>query len=346
MALTDLDEYLIHQTGDTMDQPEGGDPNFVDRLYIGCHSLDGQVHLAIGLGVYPNKNIMDGYVLVREGGQQHNLLLSRHLDQDRAKTEVGPLSIKVLEPHRRWAVNVADNVSAIHCAVEFTARAAPFLCPKLTIPGVVSQGHYFQMGRFSGELRVAGRVFDAGKFVGVRDRSWGVRGGKKGGAKGFFHLWIHAHFATFTLSILHVEMGEGVVVLSDAVISHDDGRVVPIVQILHRIAFAPGARTPSNMELCLHDAAGVQHLLSAQVISPGMYLNGGGYDRCGEDRGPLAVTADTWDVSQPFGIESERFGNVEPIARFSLDGHDGVGILESSWDRAEDYAYRSTLTAK
>ncbi|HXR02245.1 MAG TPA: hypothetical protein VN798_17825, partial [Pseudomonas sp.] len=153
MALTDLDEYLIHQTGDTLDSPENGNPDFVDRLYIGCHSSDGTVHLAAGLGVYPNKNIMDGYVILRRNNVQHNIRVSRYLDGDRALTEIGPLRIKVLEPHKRWGLYVDDNEYGFGCSVEFQSRVAPFLCPKLVIPGgVVSQGHYFQTGRFSGSI--------------------------------------------------------------------------------------------------------------------------------------------------------------------------------------------------
>ncbi len=340
MALTDLDEYLIHQTGDTMDSPENGNPDFVDRLYVGCHSLDGSVHLAAGLGSYPNKNIMDGYVILRHDNVQHNIRLSRHLQGDRSQAEIGPLTIKVLEPHKRWGVYLDENEYGVGCSVEFASRVPPFLCPKLVIPGgVVSQGHYFQTGRFTGTIIADGQRIDAGDFVGVRDRSWGVRGGGKGGAKGFFHLWCHAHFANFTLSLLQVELARGQVILSDAVISNDDGSIIPIAAVRHRIEFYPGSRSPKSMELLLTDGVGNQRHLSARVISPAMFLNGGGYDRCGEDRGPYSLKGDRWDVSEPVGIESPRFGNVEPIAEFILDGKPGVGILESSWNRDEDYEY-------
>ena len=128
MALTDLDEYLIHQTGDTLDSPEGGNPDFVDRLYVGCHSPDGNVHLAVGLGAYPNKNIMDGYIILRHGSNQHNIRVSRHLQSDRALTEIGPLRIKVLEPHKRWGVYLDETDFGIRSSVEFHRRVPPFLC--------------------------------------------------------------------------------------------------------------------------------------------------------------------------------------------------------------------------
>lgn len=344
MALTDLDEYLIHQTGDTLDSPEGGNPDFVDRLYVGCHSPDGNVHLAVGLGAYPNKNIMDGYIILRHGSNQHNIRVSRHLQSDRALTEIGPLRIKVLEPHKRWGVYLDENDFGIRCTVEFHRRVPPFLCPKLVIPGgVVSQGHYFQTGRFSGSIDLHGESIDVGDYVGVRDRSWGVRGGGKGGAKGFFHLWCHAHFPGFSISLLQVELGQNQVMLSDAVISNDDGSIIPIVGIRHRIEFYPGTRSPKTMKLLLTDGLGKERILSAEVISPAMYLNGGGYNRPAEDRGPLSIEGDCWDVSEPVGIDSPRFGNVEPIARFSMGGESGVGILESSWNRDDDYLYQPSF---
>jgi len=85
MAITEWDEYLIHQTADTADIRENGDPGFMDRLYLGCHNPEGTLHLAVGLGTYPNVNIMDGYVIVRQSNVQHNLRLSRYLKGGRAQ---------------------------------------------------------------------------------------------------------------------------------------------------------------------------------------------------------------------------------------------------------------------
>ena len=48
MAITKWDEYLIHQTADTIDTGMNNDPDFMDRLYIGCHDLEGTLHLASG----------------------------------------------------------------------------------------------------------------------------------------------------------------------------------------------------------------------------------------------------------------------------------------------------------
>jgi hypothetical protein len=97
------------------------------------------------------------------------------------------------------------------------------------------------------------------------------------------------------------------------------------------------------MKLLLTDGMGKERILSAEVISPAMYLNGGGYNRPAENRGPLSVEGDCWDVSEQVDINSPRFGNVEPIAEFSMVGETGVGILESSWNRDEDYEYRPSF---
>ena len=91
MPITKWDDYLIHQTADTIDTGVNNDPDFMDRLYIGCHSQDGTIHLAVGLGTYPNKNIMDGFVIIRLNDIQHNLVLSRYLNGDRSDMQIGPL---------------------------------------------------------------------------------------------------------------------------------------------------------------------------------------------------------------------------------------------------------------
>ena len=119
MGITKWDEYLIHQTYDTIDAGEVE----VDRVYLGCHNTDGTLHLAMGLGSYPQDNIMDGYVCVRHEAVQHNLRLSRHLQGDRADTQIGPLSVKVIEPLKRWGLYVGENDYGIRCSIEFQARS-------------------------------------------------------------------------------------------------------------------------------------------------------------------------------------------------------------------------------
>ncbi len=133
MPITKWDEYLIHQAYDTIDA--GVD---VDRLYVACHDSKGDLHVAVGMGAYARTKIMDGFVIVRQKTVQHNLRFSRHLGDDRADTRIGPLTVTVIEPLKRWGVFLEDNDYDITCAFEFEGRTAPYFSKGSTFPF----GHY------------------------------------------------------------------------------------------------------------------------------------------------------------------------------------------------------------
>lgn len=335
MAITEWDDYLIHQAGKTIDEMASDDINTMERLYIGCHNADGTLHFTSGLGSYPNKNVMDIYVCVRHHDVQYNLRLSRHLQGDRNNMQVGPVSFKVVEPLKRWVVNIDDNDYGISGTVEFEARGLPYL----TAPN----SHYDQLGRFKGNLTLEGKQFNLDGFVGARDRSWGAR------APGLFrvkdwsgHHWIHVHFDTFCLTLVHTGIWTGNTRCGAAIIK-DDGTVIPITELRHRIEFMPGVRALKTLEMVLIDADGKERPMSARRISPVNYLNGGGYDRPGEDRGPLSIEGEKWDVSTFADENSPRYGLHQQIAEFQLDGETGVGILETSFSPDPERKYVATL---
>ena len=345
MALTEWDEYLIHQIPDTLDTVAGGDPHWMDRFFLGCHSADGTVHLMAGMGTYPNVNVMDGFVCVRHEGVQRNIRLSRHLDGDRATTRVGPLSFEVLEPLKRWGIYLEDNAYGIGCSIEFHGRVPPYLFPKLGggDSGAPAQVHYNQPGRYSGTISFEGREFNAGGFLGARDRSWGIRHpGSFAALEVYF--WIQAQFPTFSLSLLYIELLDASIRLSMGGILNDDGSVIPIADTQHRIKFVPGFRAYSGVEMLLTDADGRQRHVTGKPISPGSYMNGGGYDdRHGVDMGPFHVDGEAWDVSQPVALESPLFGLHQRDAEFQLDGEQGIGLIECSFTKNEAWKYRPTL---
>jgi hypothetical protein len=88
---------------------------------------------------------------------------------------------------------------------------------------------------------------------------------------------------------------------------------------------------------------GKERILTAKLISSAMYLNAAGYDRQGEDRGPLNIEADKLDVSKPLGIDAPFFGINESIAEFEFDGKVGFGIVETSFNKGKDYQYKPSL---
>ena len=106
--LTGMDDFLMHQIVSTMDHFESSDPRWHDRYWFHMGDLQGEVVLGVGMGVYPNLNVMDGFSLAGVAGAQHNVLVSRELGSDR-DTRVGPLGVKVERGLRRIRLQLEPN---------------------------------------------------------------------------------------------------------------------------------------------------------------------------------------------------------------------------------------------
>lgn len=347
MPITEKDEYLIQQAADTVDIGVNEDPDFMDRLYFGCHNPEGTLFLVAGLGTYPNINIMDGYVMVRQNDIQYNLRLSRHLQDDPTKTQpgdrtitrIGPLSIKVIEPLKRWGIHLDDNDYGIGCSLEFEGQVPSY---GEKAPQALYYGHYNQMGQYKGTINIGSQQFNVDGFIGARDRSRRKKqAGQRGAARG--HFFIQVHFPGSYLTLVYAPLWDGDFHWCQGAVLNNDGSIIPIVEMRHRIEFMPTVRALTRVELLLKDANGKERHVTAQPISPAIYFNGGGYNHQGEDRGPLSIEGEQWDVSQPAGIDSPLFGFHEYIAEFQMDGETGVGILEASFSPVKEHEYEPNL---
>jgi hypothetical protein len=341
MALTKWDEYLIHQIPGTIDTVGSDDIHFMDRMAFITHNADGTLYLFAGLGSYPNANVMDGFVCVRHKQMQRNIRVSRHLNNDRAKTEVGVFRVEVLEPLKRWGIHLGENELGIGCSLEFNGRFPPYLQTPENAKGV--QSHYNQVGYYSGGISMDDQKFQVDRFIGVRDRSWGVRGP---GIMRIFdvYFWIHAHFPGFTLSLTYLDtLGDHHKVRQGAILK-DDGSVIPIVRVRHRIEFLTKSKIYTKVTLLVEDAQGKERVLIARPISSPAYLAGAGYDdRHGLDRGPLHVEGEEWDVFEVVKSDPSRFLYLHYVADFQLDQALGTGLIESSFGYPEDWRYEPTL---
>lgn len=368
MALTKWDDYFIHQTGDTLDTVGVKDTNFMDRCWFGCHGQDGRTYIAAGLGTYPNVSghgVIDGSFCVIRDGVQHNFRASRHISHDGIETDrnnsnVGPLSVEILEPMRHQRFSLAENEFGISGSIEFTARAAPFLYNKLDVPSH-PMTHFTQMGHFNGELTIEGEQISLRQYVGVRDRTWGVRG------KGLMrhvetYFWIMAHFDDFSLNFtfFHVPVPGNNYLLEDGAIMHDDGRVTRLVKCRHNLHFdddttAPGStRVWSEAEWEFEDEQGKIWSLSAKGIQLPFYNAGQGYDdRHGLDRGPFLMEGERWDFRQNSTLQSLRrsgdddrwhFDIQDRLVEVILNGAKGVGLVNNVCGPREGWTYNPTIT--
>ena len=177
--LTKADDYPIHQLPEPI-ATAGTDRNFYDRYFFNGYSPDGSTFFACALGVYPHLNIMDAAFSMIHEGVQRNLHASKIMHMERMDTTVGPIGIEVIEPLKRLRVRVSNNEYGIEADITFTARARPVEEPRFTYrigPSTfMDYTRLTQNGSYEGFVSVKGkRIAVDSKWLGTRDRSWGVR---------------------------------------------------------------------------------------------------------------------------------------------------------------------------
>src|SRR5262245_16546830 len=124
--LTKFDELTCHQIVATFDGPETSDRAFTEKMWFNLHDTAGAIVVAVGIGVYPNRNVMDGFACVNLGNRvQHNLRVSRELRPRIEDLVIGPLSVQVVEPFRKVHLGVAQNDQGIELDLDFLATVPP-----------------------------------------------------------------------------------------------------------------------------------------------------------------------------------------------------------------------------
>lgn len=180
MVLTKGDDYPIHQTAEPVAYA-GTDRNFYDRYFFNGYAPEpGQDgFFAAALGVYPHLNVIDASFCWLSNGRQVNLHASRGLNMERMDTQVGPITVEVIEPLQRLRITVDAPDDGIRAELTFTGRAFPLEEPRFTRrngPRVLMDvTRLTQNGRYEGWIEVDGVRTDCAGWVGTRDRSWGVR---------------------------------------------------------------------------------------------------------------------------------------------------------------------------
>ena len=109
-----------------MNEPPTTDPRFFESLYFAIHEPNGAATLIVRLQTYPNMGVMDAHVIGVLGQRQYNLRLSRVIRNDREVTRIGPLTLEITEPMKRWRLALEDSSTSCTFDLEFAARMAPF----------------------------------------------------------------------------------------------------------------------------------------------------------------------------------------------------------------------------
>ncbi|WP_199553484.1 hypothetical protein [Sandaracinobacteroides hominis] len=175
--LSKADDYPVHQRPEPI-ATAGTDRNFYDRYFFNAQSADGRQFVAGALGVYPHLNVMDAAFCWMEGGVQRSIFASRLLGMERLDTQVGPISVEVVEPLKKLRLQLAPS-EGISADILFEGRHAPIEEPRFTYRQgprtLMDVTRMTQNMAVSGTATVDGVAHDLAGWRGTRDRSWGVR---------------------------------------------------------------------------------------------------------------------------------------------------------------------------
>ncbi len=358
--ITPGDEYPLHLSSRPV-RDSGTDRNLYDRFFFNAYSRDLQTYVAVALGQYPGRNVMDAAIAVvglRADGSrvQHNLRASRILGHDRLATEVGPIRVEILEPLHRLRVVVADEASGMHADLTFTSRSAPFEEPHYRW----QVGHRVlfditrmtQNGSWSGfiEAPEIGRVeVDDTAWWGTRDRSWGIRpvgeteaqgAPEHGQIPGFYWLWAPMVFEDAGYLFDVNEMPDGRRWHESAMAVTTGGTIDDVAMGTHTydMPYTPGTRHAAGFT-CRLDLPKPWGVVDLEIQPQYPFLMQGiGYTHPtwghGTFHGALATEHDSYDIADADGtvVVDERqyvHQHIQALSKVRRgDGAEGVGILE------------------
>ncbi|HEX6238183.1 MAG TPA: hypothetical protein VFZ68_13375 [Acidimicrobiales bacterium] len=354
-----LDEYAIHQAPLSLRHVASSDRNVYDRSYLNAHDRTGEVFLVTGMGVYPNLGTVDAYATVRRGHRQWTVRCSDALDDhDRLAPAVGPYRVEVIEPLRCLRIVCDPPGTTSGRPGPETGGLAFDLTWEGSFPAVMEQHHlmrtgaratldasrFAQVGTWSGVITIDGDdlAVDPDRWVGTRDRSWGIRPvgepeppGRNADEplEGFHWLYVPLRFDDFAVIVIVQELPDGFRTLNDATRVWPDGRVEQLGWPRVDIGYRSGTRHPERATIRLTRPTDEPLLLDVETLGAVALHVGAGYGGDpdwghGQWRGRGWVEQAVYDLTDPETAARIPFGVVDHVARATCDGAEGWGLFE------------------
>lgn len=184
--LVPADELLVHQIADTFATVAQSDRSWTEKIWTTTAARDGSLQISFGLGVYPNRGVVDAFAGISRGVEQWTIRSSGRLGKDPMQGRVGPLQYEILEPLEKVRFSLAPT-DAVPVAFDWVFEGAvpPALERREQHRGASGRRiaadvvRYHQVGTASGwcELEGARTEISPESWVCARDHSWGVRYG-------------------------------------------------------------------------------------------------------------------------------------------------------------------------
>ena len=355
MAISAWDDFPIHQTSEYIRYPATSDRNFYDRYYFNLHASSDQVMTIFGLGQYPNLGVTDAFIVVGTK-DKHRVVRASMPIEDRSITQVGPISIEILDPLKSLRVKCDPNEWGVEMDVTWTANHHPLEEPRqyLRREGkvVFDTMRFAQLGRWEGTLSTPDNSWTVSpdSWGGSRDRSWGVRpvgekesDGIRKDVSVMEGLWNYfpVDFGDHSIIYMLQETNDGVRELEEAMrVWHDPSKPnewlgTPTYQ--HQLV--PGTRMLDGSIINFPDV-GIE--MKCTPLLANYVAIGTGYGieddwRHGMYQGPeLVVQGVEHDVGNIAGIG--QYGIVDHVGQFEYNGNVGFGLYEHGfWGRFEKF---------
>ena len=353
--LTKFDDYPIHQIAEPLAHTASSDRNVYDRYWFNGYDRDAEFYFAVGMGLYPNRGVLDcGFSIVRDG-EQHSFHGSRRAPGEPSDTTVGPFSIEIVEPMRSARVWLGPNETGIECDLLFTARTACVEEGRQKMHAgtrvIFDVTRFAQFGRWQGEIKYDGKTVrvDAERVLGTKDRSWGIRPvgePETGGAPmtripQFFFLWAPIHWDDHCTHFGVFEDGSGSAWHQDGAIvpAYKDPALIPGVEdpgiekmtsVSESIVYAAGTRRAQSAELSLVSSSGSVRKIELEPLLC-FRMKGIGYSHPewghGRWKGELAIAGESWTTAE---LNELAFDNlhIQQVMRARSEGREGIGVLE------------------
>ena len=351
--LTKYDEFTCHQAVQSFDSPAVTDRAWTEKLWMNIHDTKGEIVLATGFGVYPNRNVMDGFACVNiKNTDQYNMRMSRELRPKIDEIAVGPLSYNVIEPFKKIHVKLEENKYGISFELDFLGKFQP---GEENPQFGKNKGHvymhtcrYAQLGKATGWIKADGKKYDVDEknFCAQRDHSWGIRMGVGASETGvqapdialftaMMINWLVIQFDEWALNCYLIERADGSIKLLTGEIVRklgDTNDTIKIIKVDHNFVYFENSQRMKSgtMKFYLSDGT-TKEIEMKEIIT--MYLRGGAYVgykgfRHGTWMGPYWEDGEKWDIKNP-DVANDVHGLDDTVCEVKCGKETGYGIIEN-----------------
>lgn len=347
-ALSPPDEFFNHQYPLPHRIVASSDPGWRERYWISMFdTVEKGTVCSFGFGKYPNRDVMDAFVIVARGGVQQNVRASRQLLPHNDQIAVGPFSARILVPFEELEFRLEDNPSGVRFDLRWSASVAPALEGRHFEVSRARNSHdlvrYVQTGVMRGILVNDGEriEIESHRWWGVRDHSWGIRpmsplpGDPPLASVAWnFLMFCPIRFPSFSIHIYLFESQPGRPTYLTASLMRPFGAPEQddaIRTVEHELAWEEGAaiQTLRSGTIRLHLFNGRTMEIALRVCPGRAFLAGGGYGTFqGKWFGENHLEHDVWDCFDESRLRQYNAHSSDHLVEAECDGETGYGIIE------------------